>query len=542
MRNEATETAVERLGLASHPQVAGSLTQDSPKRVGAQSGVPAPGSSGLVVLSKFIQAIRDAGYRGTSAAVAELVDNAFEAGASSADIYLRSSDTGMVIAVKDNGSGMTPDTLQLALRFGGSTRFGSRAGVGRYGMGLPNSSVSQARRVDVYTWQRKSAPWWTYLDVDDVVAGQLDDVPTPARKRARGFGASGPSGTIVIWSRCDRVDCQVIDRLTQRLAAALGRVFRHQLWDGRCIRINDEAISPVDPLFVRPGANVAGAELVGPPLVFELDVPGRTVSSTVTVIFSLLPVAAWGSLSNDEKRAAGIAKGAGVTIVRAGREIDAGWHFMGSKRKENYDDWWRCEVAFEPVLDELFGVTHTKQGIHPTDRLVAMLTPDLECIAHQLNAKIRRQFVESRARDLAATSRAIAERRDSSLEPPALEKPGRSTLATRGTVRPGRSSRIAGGMSYRLEERLLEELSFFLPVVSHDEIVVLLNTAHPFYERVYRGSFANHSDGALQHQQHLELLLFAAARAEATARTRAEQAVARRLRESWSNTLAAFLA
>ena len=38
-------------------------------------------SSGLVFLMQFIQATRDAGYRGTGSAIAELVDNAYEAGA-----------------------------------------------------------------------------------------------------------------------------------------------------------------------------------------------------------------------------------------------------------------------------------------------------------------------------------------------------------------------------------------------------------------------------------------------------------------------------
>jgi hypothetical protein len=47
------------------------------------------------------------------------------------------------------------------------------------------------------------------------------------------------------------------------------------------------------------------------------------------------------------------------------REIDKGWYFMGKKRQENYDDWWRCEVRFPPAIDELFGVTHSKQGISP---------------------------------------------------------------------------------------------------------------------------------------------------------------------------------
>ena len=43
--------------------------------------------------------------------------------------------------------------------------------------------------------------------------------------------------------------------------------------------------------------------------------------------------------------------------------------FMGGKRKENYDDWWRWEIRFEPELDEEFGVTHTKQGIRPSEKL-----------------------------------------------------------------------------------------------------------------------------------------------------------------------------
>ena len=81
----------------------------------------------------------------------------------------------------------------------------------------------------------------------------------------------------------------------------------------------------------------------------------------------------------------GVSKGAGVSIVRAGREIDHGWFFMGDKRKENYDDWWRCEVRFEPSLDELFGVTHTKQQVYPCAALLEILTPDLEQAARALN-------------------------------------------------------------------------------------------------------------------------------------------------------------
>jgi len=38
-------------------------------------------------------------------------------------------------------------------------------------------------------------------------------------------------------------------------------------------------------------------------------------------------------------------------------------------------------VRFEPEFDELFGVTHTKQEIHPADKLCDILVPDIEKIA-----------------------------------------------------------------------------------------------------------------------------------------------------------------
>ena len=97
-----------------------------------------------------------------------------------------------------------------------------------------------------------------------------------------------------------------------------------------------------------------------------------------------------------EKREIGISNAAGVSIVRSNREIDYGWHFMGSKRKENYDDWWRCEIKFDPNLDELFGITHTKQQISPSDYLKEILNPELELIAKTLNARGKRKSPEAK--------------------------------------------------------------------------------------------------------------------------------------------------
>jgi hypothetical protein len=68
----------------------------------------------------------------------------------------------------DDGSGMDEKELLKALQFGGSTRFNSRIGLGRYGMGLPYGSFSQSRRVEVYSWKSKKNIFWSYLDVDEI--------------------------------------------------------------------------------------------------------------------------------------------------------------------------------------------------------------------------------------------------------------------------------------------------------------------------------------------------------------------------------------
>ena len=135
----------------------------------------------LVAIQTFIEATRDSGYKSTAAALSELVDNSFEAEASTVSVCLSEDADGKCITVTDDGTGMSPQTMQLALQFGGSTRFNSRLGTGRYGMGLPNGSLSQARRVDVYSWTDPGKIWASYLDVDEIASGGLSAVPAPSR-------------------------------------------------------------------------------------------------------------------------------------------------------------------------------------------------------------------------------------------------------------------------------------------------------------------------------------------------------------------------
>jgi hypothetical protein len=479
----------------------------------------------IVALAPFIDAIRDAGYRGPATAIAELVDNALEAGATTVDVDVVRTADDVSLTVVDDGCGMAKATLERALQFGGSTRFDSRQRFGRYGMGLPAASISQARRVDVYSWTRPGDVWWSYLDVDAIRDGTMRTVPRPARAEQDVAIPETDSGTFIAWSSCDRLRHRIGARFLADLPRTLGRIFREQLWAGATINVNGDRVRPVDPLFLREGTTPTGAVPYGPALAIPIDIAdsrGVQRRSVVDVQFVELPIAAWRGRSNAEKRHAGISKSPGISVLRAEREIDTGWFFMGGKRKENYDDWWRCEVRFWPELDELFGVTHTKQGIHPTAVLEAILTPQLEQIAHVLNRRVRLAFVALAEDRVETTATNVAGRRDYLMEPPRTRSVDRA------------QAQRAPGLTYRIERRRLADPNFFTAMVLHDVLCLTVNEDHPFHDALYGDT--------VDSRRVVELVLLAAARAELRLTTTMERDVVRRHREHWANVLAAFLA
>src|SRR4030095_6169325 len=191
------------------------------------------------------------------------------------------------------------------------------------------------------------------------------------------------------------------------------------LWKGLRITINGDAITPFDPLYLHPDAEVSGAHIFGEELRYEVraDATDSRRTGWVRIRFAELPVHEWHKLSNDEKRRIGISKGAGVSIVRAGREGDYGWCFMGSKHRENYDDWWRCEIQFDSVLDEAFGITHTKQQVRPQAHLIEALTPDLEATARALSGRAGKAHLAVKAGERFSEAERVANERDPLLKP-----------------------------------------------------------------------------------------------------------------------------
>lgn len=208
-----------------------------------------------------VQSMRSSGYKSTDYAVAELIDNSIQARATDVIIAVvervsianvRKTSKAHEIWVLDNGRGMEPDLAEDAVSFGGSDRYDDRSGMGRFGMGLPQASVSQCLRTDVWTWQdsdpRDAAAVRIDLDeieqgIDEVPAalhpGDIEYEPLPewvlhiyenhiGRTTVAGHEAT-PSGTAIRWNKLDRVRWTKGDTIIDHVEFLLGRIYRRFL-------------------------------------------------------------------------------------------------------------------------------------------------------------------------------------------------------------------------------------------------------------------------------------------------------------------------
>jgi len=345
-----------------------------------------------------VRAMRDSGYRNTAYALAEIIDNAVQADATTVELICVESQVQVsertrrrisAIGVMDNGHGMSPSTLRLALQFGNGTHLNDRKGIGRFGMGLPNSSISQCRRLEVWTWQNgPDNAMYSYLDVDQIEAGRLFAVPMPVHKPLpevwrRRSQAVSTTGTLILWTNFDD------HRLTWRGAPAtlrntefiVGRMYRKFIDSGKLkIRLlallddqstYDESVRVNDPLYLMKNSSTSppfdkepmfqlwGEEGVGED--FEITYDGKVHHVTVRMSWAR-PETVTADRSDRGAQPYGkhAAKNSGVSIVREGRELD-----LDPAWTNSYDPterWWGVEVEFPSTLDEVFGVTNTKQS------------------------------------------------------------------------------------------------------------------------------------------------------------------------------------
>ena len=400
-----------------------------------------------------VESQRRSGYKDTAAASREIVDNAIEAGATRVDIVFDTAKAKnnkrsvTAVAFIDDGSGMLPAMARYALSWGGGTHFEQPEFIGRFGFGLPNASINQTRRVEVYTRTSAAEPFTrVFLDITSPSAFGVLAVPPHQEAELPGFvrqyidrnGIGLEHGTVVVWVEPDRLTYRSPAFLKEHLVEDFGVTYRYLLQrDGHdvtdryfSLTVEGTRVGAVDPLFLLPGARLyvspedGGSQLIEDrtlPVKFAMDpetgekrltmIEGQadlvgddpeTVISTIQVRIARFPLGfaeihRGKGEKEDRHRRLDIRKSRrGMSFVRSGRELQTVDVFPRSPHDvasglgewpllQGYAYHWGVEVRFRPELDEAFGITNDKQGVRPIEDFWRVL------VQNELDQALRRE-------------------------------------------------------------------------------------------------------------------------------------------------------
>lgn len=163
----------------------------------------------------LVESTRSIGYTFESA-LADIIDNSIGNGATHIDVRFSSIEP-RYIAILDDGCGMTPDELIIAMRYGSKNVNDQRAesDLGRFGLGLKTASLSQCRKLTVISKKNdtiSAASWdldfiieqqgWSLkvYDFDEMINQYNTAIP-----RILDELNNYESGTIVIWEDFDKM-------------------------------------------------------------------------------------------------------------------------------------------------------------------------------------------------------------------------------------------------------------------------------------------------------------------------------------------------
>lgn len=367
----------------------------------------------LIQVDKALESMRDSGFD-LATAGGEVIDNSIEAKAQfirirtvegtvanevtmTAKSKTKFSKAIKAIAFADNGIGIPYDTLPHVLTLGFSTRYNQRDGLGRFGVGMKLAAISQARRIDIYTQPLGSNQIsHAYLDLDLValgeqvyIQGDIVDAYPPEYNDLMQHpkkGTAFESGTLVIWSKVDRLTeggkyGSSLDERRIGFIKFLARAYRKFIDQGLYIELNQSHITLHDPLFILENPRVIQnfgrdlrAEIIQETKPGEISINGHEVQVCVTLCpeeFRKKRFIGGREDREEEFKDLNIPDNEGrVTILRNGREI----YYdiiprLFPDRVEKLDRFIGVEVSFPAVLDEYLQVRHVKRGAEPVSKL-----------------------------------------------------------------------------------------------------------------------------------------------------------------------------
>ncbi len=452
------------------------------------------------------------------------------------------------VLVLDNGSGMAPNILRFATSFGGSMVFDNRSGIGRFGMGMKTAALSMSPIMDLYSWQEAGAYYNMTLDVDAIgkERANLIELPDPTLMdqlpseisemltKPVGFpdrdeqtlvaqnpdelrDRLGNSGTLVYLPSCDRLTFAKARTLCEHAIKEMSRVYRRSLAKGIKLYVNNRLVEPFDPTYSMVAARhakVPEIKVKESRLVFSRVIEVKrsennrqdsenAETAAVTVRLYALPIEDWGTLPlKIRKNDLHLYDDNTISVLRNDREVFVGTIPQIMKRHSDAN-WLRIQIDFPGQLDEAFGVAANKQGIRPKEYVLKDLSEALDGEISVLREQIKKYQSEQTvirhgSKPSAGEMKADeAERRQAKpLADPAPTTPEEQRQLDENL----RTLAMMLKREKETDEEAFERVrnSKHIMHYKHDaywpfyhvdqrfgKIILTINTAHPFYERLY---------------------------------------------------------
>lgn len=334
-------------------------------------------------------------------AVADLVDNCIEAGATQVDIQAEFDGDDSWVTIADNGSGMTKAQLREAMRYG-SERDYSDDDLGKFGLGMKTASMSQCRRLTVSSQPKGTSTISAYswdlehiakTDRWEILPVAVNELPAKVKDRhAEGYR------TVVLWEKLDRIlgykhpygepARKQLAQMCSEVENHLSMVF-HRFLAGEAKRrvrmcLNTNPLEAWDP-FCRK-EKTQRLDICSIPVEFN-DATGKVIFDPY-----ILPHQHRFSSTDAHERASGPNKWnrqQGFYIYRADRLIQSGgWSDL--RTLDEHSKLARIALRFDPKLDEAFKINVAKMRVQLPASIRADLTKALAPVLRAADNEYRK--------------------------------------------------------------------------------------------------------------------------------------------------------
>lgn len=516
--------------------------------------------------ARTIAGLRDMGYDFYTAA-ADIIDNSIAAGATDIKVSVVLHEDGRkMVMFGDNGSGMTETALRDALRYGSPPRPSAKS-LGKFGLGLKTASSSCCKHFVVVTRTKASEKLvrlgWDIELVEStnkwlMVRGEVSELETKLFQKL-----CGKSGTLVVWSKCDRVlvknydppggtaEQNAINKRTDKLIEHLSKVF-HKFLDPKFkefsnvnITVNGQKLKPFNPFYPERSEQLLSESET----VLEIE---RQDGSTKRAYLRawILPHTKEMTKEENDTYAKITSRGQGFYIYREGRMIfSEGW--LGVFRSDDqHFSLFRAELCFDHDLDEAFQVDVKKSRIIFDVALEEELRKRLAGPWQEANRRYRRKVQDDVISTLLdhTTANTSIEKAKGRTKKPEVDSVNQSTgVATlnnncgKVTIKTSVQNNIAPDKLYIDAVTDITNGNLWEPCLrstgkAHHSTAVRLNKHHDFYSKVYLKASA--SKYAVE---GIDLLLWAISTAEYNNSNAEVRAIFEDLREEVSSNLRKLL-